>query len=294
METEAIKTIAGYIALATPVTVALANLAKIGIEWLKQSHSIREAQTNQAHQITTHYLDRALDPNVPLAIRHQLLRFLATPDKKGSRLSDWAESELSRIGGIVEETNRAVVEAESELQQAKNNAEIAAAERKLAEAVKKQRGLLEPALSPPINAAAIRAGLVSEKELPGLDMKGQDLSGGNLVYRNLRGSDFSDTVLLGASLQGCDLRAANFSGATLGRTTFYEADVRGADFSNSNIDNCYFLQARLEGANFDSATIKDSDMRATYDDDTVWPDAFNPEAQGAVHIDPAKENKTET
>ncbi len=286
METEAIKTIAGYIALATPVTVALANLAKIGMEWLRQGHSILEAKINQSHQITTHYLDRALDPNVPLAIRHQLLRFLATPDKNGTRLSKWAESELSRIGGIVEETNRAVVEAESALQQAKSNAEIAAAERKLAEAIKKQRGLLEPPSPPPISAAAIRAGLVSEKELPGLDMMGQDLSRASFTYRNLRGADLSGANLFEASLQGCDLRAVNFTGAKLDGITLYGADARGADFSGSCIVNGNFQKARLEGANLHSATITDSDMRATYDETTSWPDGFNPEENGAVHMEP--------
>lgn len=289
METEAIETIAGYIALATPVTVAFANLAKIGIEWLKQTHSIREAQTKQAHQITTHYLDRALDPNVPLAIRHQLLRFLATPDKNGSRLSEWAGSELSRIGGIVEETNRAVVAAESELQHAKNAAEVAFAERKLADAIKKQRSLLEPPLNPPITAAAIRAGFVYEKELSGLNMNGQNLSGAQFVYRNLRGADFSGADLSNACLQGCDLRAVNFSGATLKGTVLCLADIRGADFSEATIDNADFQQARLEGANMSSTTITDSDMRATYDANTIWPDGFDPEKQGAVHVAPVND-----
>lgn len=286
METEAIKTIVGYIALATPATVALANLAKIGIEWLKQKHSIREAQTNQAHQITTHYLDRALDPNVPLAIRHQLLRFLATPDQQGKRLSDWAEAELSRIGGIVEETNRAVVTAEHELQQAKNAAEVASAERKLAEAVKKQRSLLEPPLTPPISAPAIRAGLVAETDLPGLNMKGQDLSGAHFVFRNLRGADFSNADLSNTWLQGCDLRAANFSGAKMEGTVLFGADVRGADFNESIIDRANFQQARLEGAELQSATIRDSDMRGTYDESTRWPNDYDPEEQGAVHVEP--------
>lgn len=286
MESEAIKTIVAYVAIATPITVALSNLAKIGIEWLKQSHSIREAQTNQAHQITTQYLDRALDPSVPLAIRHQLLRFLSTPNIDGARLSTWAKSELSRIGGIVEETNRAVAEAESELQKAKGNWEIIAAEKKLAEAVKKQRSLMEPPLTPPVTAAAIRAGLVNEKELSGLNMRGEDLSGAQLTYRNLRGADFSDSDLSGASLQGCDLRAASFSGANLDGTLFFYADVRGADFSGASIINSRFQQARLEGANLKSALFEGSDMRATYDENTLWPDNHDPEAHGSVHISP--------
>jgi len=284
MDPDVIKTVAAYIALATPITVALANSAKLGMEWLKQRHTINEAKINQSHQITNHYLDRALDPNVSLAIRHQLLRFLATPDRGGSRLSAWAEAELGRIGGIVEETNLAVVKAESELQQAKNNAEVAAAEKKLAEAVRKQRSLLEPPSAPPISAAAIRAGLISEKDLSGLNMKGQDLSGASFVYKTLRGADFSDANLSGASLQGCDLRSASFEGATLKETTLYLADLRGADFSSAKIFKVNFRQARLEGANLCSAQLDDSEVLATYDDTTTWPEGFKPEERGAVHV----------
>lgn len=288
MDSDVVKTIAGYLALAVPATVALANLAKLLMEWLKQRHAIAESRTQQSHQITTHYLDRALDPNVPLAIRHQLLRFLATPDRAGSRLSTWAESELKRVGGLVEETNRAVAAAESEIQKAKSAGELAAAERKLAEAVWKQRGLLEPPTAPPVTAAAIRAGLISEKKLVGLNMKGQDLSNADFVYRELRGADFSQANLTEASLQGCDLRAANFAGAILKGTAFYLADLRGADFTDAQLEKTSFHQARLESANLGSAKIGSVDLRATYDESTQWPKGFLPDAHGAVHLSPAE------
>src|ERR1039458_4777647 len=92
METQTIQIIAGYVALAVPITVAITNLSKLALEWLNQKHLVKTARIQQTHEITTHYLNRALDPSVPLAIRHQLLRFLATPDKDGSRLNDWAKS----------------------------------------------------------------------------------------------------------------------------------------------------------------------------------------------------------
>ena len=76
METQTIQTIAGYVALAVPITVAITNLSKLALEWLNQQHLVKTARIQQAHEITTHYLNRALDPTVPLAIRHQLLEMV--------------------------------------------------------------------------------------------------------------------------------------------------------------------------------------------------------------------------
>jgi hypothetical protein len=289
MPLESIQTIAGYIALAVPVTVAIANLARIGLEWLRQRHTIQSAQVQQSHQITTHYLDRALDPTVPLAIRHQLLRFLATPDTSGSRLSTWAEGELKRVGGIVEETNRAVATAQSEVQSAKTAAEIANAERKLSEAVQRQKSLLEAPVVPPVTAAALRAGLIETKQLNGLYMKGQDLSRAKIQYRELRGADFTEADLSYTNFQGSDLRTATFAGANLANTFFYAADLRGADLSNAQIDRTTFQKARLEGADLRAKSLEMSDLRATFDQSTRWPDGFDPAKAGAVLVSSSTE-----
>lgn len=286
MTPDSVQTIAAYLALAVPATVAIANFAKIILEWLAQRQKIRDAEVQLSHQITTHYLDRALDPTVPLAIRHQLLRFLATPDIKGSRLSVWAKSELEKVGGLVEETNRAVVAAEQSLQEAKSAADLERAERKLAEAVRKQRGLLEPPTTPPVTAAAIRAGLVEDRQLNGLEMPASDLRRSRLVYRELRGSNFAQSDFTSASLQGCDLRAADLSSTILAKTTLHAADLRGANLANAKLHECDLSQARLEGADLRGAEIKDCDLRATYDESTQWPDGFDPEPAGAVHVGP--------
>lgn len=285
MQKEVIQTIAGYIAIAVPVTVALGNLARIAMEWLSQQHKIKTTLIQQTHDITTHYLDRALDPKVPLALRHQLLRFLATPDQGGSRLQDWAEGELERIGNIVDETTRAVEAAEKELQAAKSAAQVAAAEKKLVDAMKRQQALMEPPVRPPMTAAALRAGLVSDADLSGLDMQHSDLKKMRLAYRRLRGADFSGSDLSDASLQGCDLRAAVFANSNLSRTVFYEADLREANLQGATLVGSDFQRARLEGADFRGTTIEDVDFRATYDKSTLWPEGFDPDAAGAVRVD---------
>ncbi|MBN1452355.1 MAG: pentapeptide repeat-containing protein [Anaerolineales bacterium] len=284
MTVDVIQTIAGYIAIAVPVTVALGNLARIILEWLNQRHKIKTTVIQQTHNITTHYLDRALDPQVPLAFRHQLLRFLATPDRDGSRLQTWAQNELERVGSIVDEANRAVEAAEKELQAAKSAAQIEAAERKLAEAMQRQKSLMEPPAKPPLTAASLRAGFIYEEELSGLEMRDADLNRMSLTYRNLRGADFSGSDLTGATLQGSDLRAASFIGTKLDGTVFYRADLRGAILREAILKNTNFQEAHLEGADLSSAKIEGADLRATYDQTTKWPAGFDPDAAGAVQI----------
>lgn len=285
MEAEVIKTIAGYVALAVPITVAVGNLARIAMEWLNQRHKIKSTVIEQAHNITTHYLDRALDPKVPLALRHQLLRFLATPDRGGSRLENWAKGELERVGNIVDETNRAVEAAEKELHAAKTATQVAAAEKKLSEAMQRQRSLMEPPVKPPMTAAAFRAGLVADKELPDLEMRDSNLRNITLGYRNLRGANFSKSDLSGARLQGCDLRAAVFTETKLSNAVFYESDLRGANLRAATLAGADFHEARLEGADFRDTTIENVDLRATYDRSTQWPEGFDPDEAGAVRVD---------
>ncbi len=285
MEAKVIQTIVGYVAIAVPVTVAIGNLARIAMEWLSQRHKIKTTVIQQAHDITTHYLDRALDPKVPLAMRHQLLRFLATPDLGGSRLENWAKSELERVGSIVDETNRAVEEAEKELNAAKTAAQVGVAEKKLSDAMQRQRSLMEPPVKPPMTAAALRAGLISDKDLSGLEMQDSDLKSVVLGYRNLRGANFSRSDLSDARFQGCDLRTAVFVNSNLRNTCFYQSDLRGANLQGATLSRNDFSEARLEGADLRGVTIEDVDFQATYDKSTKWPEGFDADSAGAVRVD---------
>lgn len=285
MDTQTIQTIAGYVALAVPITVAITNLSKIALEWLNQQHLVKTARIQQAHEITTHYLNRALDPTVPLAIRHQLLRFLATPDKDGSRLNDWAKSELQRVQSVVDETDKEVSEAEKGLLAAKTSADVAAAEKKLSLATSKKQSLFESPKPLPVTPATLRAGLIHEKKLDGLVMRDSDLSGMQLAYRNLSRADFSNSKLCDGSLQGSNLQDASFEKADLSGVEFHEADLRKANLRGAKLKRARFSSARLEGADFTDAVFSDSGLsRATFDDNTKWPKGFEPEKYGAVKI----------
>jgi uncharacterized protein YjbI with pentapeptide repeats len=285
MDTQTIQIVAGYVALAVPITVAITNLSKLALEWLNQKHLVKTARIQQTHEITTHYLTRALDPSVPLAIRHQLLRFLATPDKDGSRLNDWAKSELQRVQSVVDETDKAVSEAEKELMAAKTSGEVVAAEKKLSFATSKKQSLLEAPKPPPITPATLRAGLIAEKKMTGLVMKDSDLRGMELHYRDLNGADFSGSVISGGNLQGSKLRGANFEKADLSNILFPMSDLRGANLRGANLKGLYAPQARFEGSDLSESVLdKPNLLRATFDDKTKWPQGFDPEKHGAIKI----------
>jgi uncharacterized protein YjbI with pentapeptide repeats len=283
---DSVKAVAYYGAIGIPATVAITNLGKFALEWLKQRHLISTSRITQTHDITTEYLNRALDPSVPLAIRYQLLRFLATPDKDGNRLNMWAKAELERSEfELVELTNKAFMEAEKALLAAKTTSELAAAEKDFAEANKRRRSLLEPPRPAPLTAAALRAGLIESKDLPMLEMTHANLRKITLHYRNLKGADFSGSDLSHGSLQGCDLRLAKFNDAVLHGVVFYDADLRGADFKGSKLQGANLKETHLEAADFTGAEFgPEMALQATYDGDTKWPVGFDPVKAGGVDV----------
>jgi hypothetical protein len=248
MDSETIKSISYYVAFVVPITVAITNIAKIILKSLNQGHQIKSSQNKQKQKIITNYLEKALNPEVPLAIRHQLLRFLATPDTKGERLSIWAKSELDRVGEIIEETNRTVEIAEKKIHIAKTPTELEAAENELARAMQQQNSLHKPPLKPPITAAALRAGLIEDKEMSSMQMVSANLEGMELMGRNLQGANFTKSNLNDTSLLNCDLRAVSFEDADLTGTSFYSSDLRGANFKNATIKDTRFKKSRLENA----------------------------------------------
>jgi uncharacterized protein YjbI with pentapeptide repeats len=200
-------------------------------------------------------------------------------------LNDWAKSELHRVQSVVDETDKAVSEAEKELMAAKTSGEVVAAEKKLSFATSKKQSLLEPPKPPPVTPATLRAGLIREKKMTGLIMKDSDLRGMELCFRDLNGADFSGSTISGGSLQGSNLQGANFEKAVLSDCRFPDSDLRAANLREANLKNLYAPQARFEGADLTGAVLGKPDLqRATFDDNTKWPQGFDPEKHGAVKI----------
>ena len=266
--------IAGILGAIAPLTA-----------WVNARAKIKLQEQAQQHKIVTGYLDRALDPEVPLAIRQQLLRFLST--SAGPQIENWAKTELRLVDAVVEGMDHAIEEAEKARKWARNPQSLREAERRLADAVRQRLSAGGMKVRPPPSVAALKAGFYahSERSVIGIDMRGKDLEGASLAYANLQGSTFADARLRGASFQGADLRAADMSGADLGNARFNDADVRAAKFCNSDLRGADFHKAYLHGADFSGAQLEHADLRGTYDDATVWPASFDPALAGAVLSD---------
>ena len=109
-----------------------------------------------------------------------------------------------------------------------------------------------------------------------------DVDGFTLAY--LRGVELSGAYLSGMDLFGARLVAADLRGADLGAANLSSADLRKADLSGTNLLGADLSDAALGGANLRGANLIGADLSgATYDDLTLWPDDFDPQAAGAVH-----------
>jgi uncharacterized protein YjbI with pentapeptide repeats len=105
------------------------------------------------------------------------------------------------------------------------------------------------------------------------NLRHADLSGANCGLDNLGGStDFIKADLSGANLRNANLGGADFSGALL----------IGTDFSGARF-NCVVPErvARFNGANLTDARLGRTQFAgALYDNNTVFPRGFKPDAAG--------------
>lgn len=162
--------------------------------------------------------------------------------------------------------------------------------------------------------------LAEGKDYHDQDLKNKDFSNGSLngadftdavldhaVFINaslkkaiFKGANLNFTSFYKADLSGADLRGVtgsprfsttNLTGANLeGLTLHPDTDCvfRGANLKKCKItvgfSNCDFSNADLRGANLRASPFPASTRfkGAIYDDDTAWPDGFDPKAAGAV------------
>ena len=121
------------------------------------------------------------------------------------------------------------------------------------------------------------------RALSGAYMSGAYLEVADLTGADLTGADLRGADLNGAKLRGADLRDTDLSNAELWQARFKGADLRGADLSNAELWRAFLRGADLRGADFKGANLIGADMfRATYDDETIFPEGFDPESQGKV------------
>jgi uncharacterized protein YjbI with pentapeptide repeats len=111
-------------------------------------------------------------------------------------------------------------------------------------------------------------------DLAGADLTGADLAGADLTGADLAGADLTDVHLVEADLTGANLKAADLPGADL-----TDADLLGADLTDADLTDADLSDADLSDAKLNDAILEDF----TSDDDTVWPDGFEPRSGSRRH-----------
>lgn len=148
-----------------------------------------------------------------------------------------------------------------------------------------------------LSKADLRGSNLSEANLEGANLEGALLGGCNLSRANLSRANLSVAFLGGganlseAILHEADLREASLNGANLRDTVLDEANLRKADLHMANLTGTSVRQADLGGSNLSGAylitraSLSDANLsNATYDENTVWPEDFDPITAGAVFI----------
>jgi uncharacterized protein YjbI with pentapeptide repeats len=103
------------------------------------------------------------------------------------------------------------------------------------------------------------------KDLTGVKLQNNDLSGINFAEQNLTDADLSNAVLTGADLHQANLTNANliyanFSGANLHQANltganFDTADLSGADLHQTNLTGISFVETKFINANFSKSDL---------------------------------------
>lgn len=280
-----IALITALVGAIAPVTAFVLSWAKLQLEALKQHHEIATAQTQQRHQITTDYLTRALNPEVPIVFRNQLLRFLSTDADDGHQMQRWAGAELVRLAPATLHLTRDVEAAQKQIEAAKDQPALIAAEQRLIEAELRRATAAEAPRAPPLTVEALRAGAFQNKdvgalELPEADLHSAELAAIKMCNSNLRGAD-----LTGAFLQMCDARGSNFDRVNFKNALLAQSDFRGASFRGAKFAGARAAQARFEGCDLSGAQgLAKDNLGVYYDASTKWPDGFDPKAAGCILV----------
>ncbi len=103
----------------------------------------------------------------------------------------------------------------------------------------------------------------SAKKLQGIDLGDNDLTGWDLSEQNLTCADLTSSIMTDANLAG-----ANLTNATLRLSTLTNTDLTGANLKNTDLHGVADLETAKSGAT------------TTYNQWTIFPGGFDPEAAG--------------
>lgn len=131
-----------------------------------------------------------------------------------------------------------------------------------------------------------------------------DLTGADLRNASLDATNLGGALLLAADLSGAELRFASFASATLIGAHLDGANLEHADFTDADLNSVRLQGAALEGTVFTDAKLWLMNLRGVdlslvvglekadfggmtcYDENTRWPDGFEPPALNPVCPEP--------
>jgi len=107
----------------------------------------------------------------------------------------------------------------------------------------------------------------------------------NLNRANLSMVTFTSSELEDANLEGANLEFAELGGAPLDRARLRGANLYRTDLTGTRLDGADLTMANLVGANLNKASLVGARLDgAHYDEQTTWPEGFDPIARGAIFI----------
>ncbi|WP_052128968.1 pentapeptide repeat-containing protein [Neosynechococcus sphagnicola] len=117
--------------------------------------------------------------------------------------------------------------------------------------------------------------LQSSKTCPDCDLRQVILVGSDLSRANLTGSNLADATITRVNLEAANLSRVNLNGANLTESNLREANLNDANLEEANLSGANLRRAKLNGAKLESAF---------YDDQTSFPDGFNPDRAGMQRL----------
>lgn len=133
------------------------------------------------------------------------------------------------------------------------------------------------------------------KDLAGIFLWSNDLSGWNFGGQNLAWAVFWNSTLSDANLSHANLTGADFDSATLTNADLSQADLSQANLANANLSSSMVTGANLAGAKLSNSSFQDvrdlsrADFSADtlYNQWTLFPVGFDPASKGLTFVSSA-------
>lgn len=161
-----------------------------------------------------------------------------------------------------------------------------------------------------LNGKSFKQASLSNADFTDATLRGADFTGAILKGAVFKGADLASAIFNEANLTGASFTGAVFDSqrwALFQRADLSKTNFEGVDVTNLRFDTAKFREANLRNTkgwgflasdnDFSKADLRGANFRgmhyyqegsiprfrgAIYDEDTTWPDGFDPKAAGAI------------